>query len=231
MWCELEQGNFFDEYRIEGRDESNEIYLELAAEQLSQALKSAQTAQVVKIKLTKKHVPCLTTEIVLPSLAGRSRSVTHDIPVGVVPQRVWPEYQEPTMLAHDVSICLPPIRLLKSVVERLKNMDSCFVLAANCKGALTLQVETDVVSVTTHFKDLENPVVDVSDVDTSAAGGQDPDQMVEVRLDIKRFLQFISAQQGIPEKVICNLAGRQGVQLFVLLDSVHIQYFLPGLMR
>ncbi|XP_062513568.1 checkpoint protein HUS1-like [Corticium candelabrum] len=231
VWCELEQGNFFDDYRIEGKDETNEIYIEMAADQLFQALKSAQTAQVVKIKLTKKHVPCLTTEIVVPSLASRSRSITHDIPVGIVPQRLWSEYQEPTMLPHDVSICLPHLRLLKSVVERLKNMDSCLILAANGKGSLTLQVETDVVSVTTHFKDLENPVVEGSEGNGQTVGRQDAEQSVEVRLDIKRFLQFIAAQQGTPEKVICNFAGRRGVQLFVLLDNVHIQYFLPGVMR
>ena len=227
----MEQGNIFDDYKIEGNDGSNQIYVEMAAEQLSQALKSAQTAQIVKIKLTKKHVACLTTEIVLPSLAGRSRSVTHDIPVGIISQRLWPEYQEPTMLPHDVSICLPPLRLLKSVIERLKNMDGCLILTANSKGSLTLQVETDVVSVTTYFKDLENPVVEGSDSGmTAGGGGQDPEQRVEVRLDIRRFLQFIAAQ-GTPEKVICNLAGRRGIQLFVLMDSVHIQYFLPGLMR
>jgi HUS1 checkpoint protein len=227
----MEQGNIFDDYRIEGNGDSNQIYIELTAEQLSQALKSAQTAQIVKIKLTKKHVACLTTEIVLPSLAGRSRSVTHDIPVGIIPQHLWPEYQEPTMLSHDISICLPPLRLLKSVVERLKNMDGCLILAANSKGSLTLQIETDVVSVTTYFKDLENPTVEGSGCNMTAGGeDRDPEQYAQVRLDIKQFLQFIAAQ-GTPERVICNLAGRRGIQLFVLMDSVHIQYFIPGLMR
>ncbi len=58
----------FDEYRIEGKDESNEIYLELNIEQLSRAIKSALTAQVLKIKLTKKQGPCLTLEILLVRL-------------------------------------------------------------------------------------------------------------------------------------------------------------------
>lgn len=62
------QGNFFDEYRIEGRDESNQILLELVAEQLSRALRSALTAQSVKLKLTNKHSPCLTIEVVVVSV-------------------------------------------------------------------------------------------------------------------------------------------------------------------
>ena len=57
------QSNIFDDYRIEGKDERNEIYLEVNMEQLSRALKSTLNAQVVKIKLTKKHGACLTVEV------------------------------------------------------------------------------------------------------------------------------------------------------------------------
>jgi HUS1 checkpoint protein len=62
------QGNIFDEYRIEGVDESNNIYLELMLENLSRAMRSAGNAQTVKIKLTKKHTPCLTFDITLVRL-------------------------------------------------------------------------------------------------------------------------------------------------------------------
>ena len=58
------QSNLFDEYRIEGKDERNEIYLEVNMEQLSRALRSSLAAQLVKIKLTKKQGACLTVEIV-----------------------------------------------------------------------------------------------------------------------------------------------------------------------
>ena len=60
----LLQSNIFDEYRIEGKDERNEIYLELNMEQLSRALKSTLNAQMVKIKLTKRQGACLSVEIV-----------------------------------------------------------------------------------------------------------------------------------------------------------------------
>lgn len=62
------QGNFFDEYRIEGRDENHEIYLELNLEQLSRALRSASAAQLVKIKLTKKTGAYLTLEVTQVSI-------------------------------------------------------------------------------------------------------------------------------------------------------------------
>ena len=55
------QAKFFDEFQLEGVSaEANEICLELAPDNLSRALKTAQNAKTVKIKLTKKHCPCLT---------------------------------------------------------------------------------------------------------------------------------------------------------------------------
>lgn len=46
-------------------DEHNEIYLELSPDNLLRTLKTAQNAKSVKIKLTKKHAPCLTLEVEL----------------------------------------------------------------------------------------------------------------------------------------------------------------------
>lgn len=45
--------------------EANEIYLEITPDLLVRTLKTAQSAKSVKIKLTKKHSPCLTLEIEL----------------------------------------------------------------------------------------------------------------------------------------------------------------------
>lgn len=40
--------------------EDNEICLEVTPENLSRALKTVQNAKAVKVKLTRKHCPCLT---------------------------------------------------------------------------------------------------------------------------------------------------------------------------
>ncbi|CAI8036135.1 Checkpoint protein HUS1 [Geodia barretti] len=88
IWCELTQSNIFDEYRIEGKDDRNEIYLEISLEQLSRALRTSLTAQVVKIKLARRQGPCLSVEIAQPTLTGASRTVTHEVPVSVVPERL-----------------------------------------------------------------------------------------------------------------------------------------------
>lgn len=129
--------------------DANEICLEVAPENISRALKTAQNAKSVKIKLTKKHCPCLTLAADLvslsflfheilnmaylsieisvirwhftpskcahcclvfifscrkkPSLSSVSRVVTHDIPVDVIPRRLWHDFREPSMPDFDVS--------------------------------------------------------------------------------------------------------------------------------
>lgn len=40
--------------------ENNEICLEVVVENLARSLKTIQAAKSVKVKLTKKHCPCLT---------------------------------------------------------------------------------------------------------------------------------------------------------------------------
>ena len=44
-------------------EDANEIFLEVSPENIVRCLKSAQNAKSVKIKLTKKHSPCLTFEV------------------------------------------------------------------------------------------------------------------------------------------------------------------------
>ncbi|CAN2389676.1 Hus1-like protein, partial [Pristimantis euphronides] len=205
MWCELCQASFFDEYQMEGMTaEQNDIYLELAPENLSRALKTAQNSKSVKIKLTNKHCPCLTVAVELPSLSSTSRIVTHDIPVSVIPRKLWNDFKEPTVPDFDVSIYLPVIKSMKSVVERMKNLGNSIVIEANRNGEINLKIETDLVSVSTHFKDLGNPPWVSDESSQSNTQEKDPNIMSQARVDIKKLLQFFSGQQVNPNKAICS---------------------------
>ncbi|XP_029786604.1 checkpoint protein HUS1 [Suricata suricatta] len=125
MWCELDQENFFSEFQMEGVSaENNEIYLELTAENLSRALKTAQNARALKVKLTNKHFPCLTVSLELISASSSSRIVTHDIPIKIIPRRLWKDFQEPAIPDADVSIYLPVLKTMKSIVEKMKNISN-----------------------------------------------------------------------------------------------------------
>uniref|UniRef100_A0A8D0EJQ6 Checkpoint protein n=1 Tax=Strix occidentalis caurina TaxID=311401 RepID=A0A8D0EJQ6_STROC len=224
MWCELCQGNFFDEFQMEGvAAEHNEIYLELVPENLARALKTAQSAKAVKIKLTNKHCPCLRVAVELPSLSSSSRIVTHDIPVGVIPRRLWNDFREPSVPDFDVSIYLPVLKTMKSVVERMKNLSNSIVIEANLNGEMNLKIETDLVSVTTHFKDLGNPPW------SNSAQDRDLESMAEARIDIKKLQQLLAGQQVNPTKALCNIVSKRIVHFILLHEDVSLQYFIPAL--
>ncbi|XP_055277028.1 checkpoint protein HUS1 isoform X5 [Moschus berezovskii] len=201
MWCELEQEDFFSEFQMEGVSaENNEIYLELTSENLSRALKTAQNARTLKIKLTNKHFPCLTVSIELQlSVSSSSRVVTHDIPVKVIPRKLWKDLQEPTIPDADVSIYLPVLKTMKSVVEKMKNISNHLIIEANLNGELNLKIETELVCVTTHFKDLGNPPL----ASKNASQDRNSEQMAEVHIDIRKLLQFLAGQQVNPTKATC----------------------------
>ena len=57
-------------------------------------------------------------------------------------------------LPQQVSVQLPQLRLVKNIVERMKNLASMATFHVTSQGSLTLTVETDTVSVTSHFEDL-----------------------------------------------------------------------------
>ncbi|XP_063306697.1 checkpoint protein HUS1 isoform X5 [Pelobates fuscus] len=189
MWCELNQDNFFDEYQLEGVSaEQNEIFLELIPENVSRALKMAQNAKSVKMKLKNKHCPCLTVAVEL------------------------------------VSIYLPTLKIMKNVVERMKNLSNFMVIEANRIGEFNLKIETDLVSVSTHFKDLRNPPW-VSDT----LPERDSVHMVEARVDIRKLLQFLAGQQVNPTKAICNIVHKRMIHFLLLHEDVSLQYFIPAM--
>ncbi|XP_056100534.1 checkpoint protein HUS1 isoform X3 [Rhinichthys klamathensis goyatoka] len=204
MWCELAQVNFFDEFQLEGVSaDANEIFLELAPENLSRALKTAQNARSVKIKLTKKNCPCLTLAAELPSLSGVSRVVTHDIPVDVIPRRLWHDFREPQMPDYDV-------------------------MEANMNGEMNLKIETDLVSVTTHFKELGNPPWGEDGSQSTSASHRDSEVMAQTRLDIRKLQQFLTGQQVNPSKAMCNIVHNRILHLIFLHEDVSLQYFIPA---
>ncbi|XP_032546570.1 checkpoint protein HUS1 isoform X6 [Chiroxiphia lanceolata] len=168
-------------------------------------------------------------ELCQPSLSSSSRIVTHDIPVGVIPRRIWNDFREPTMPDFDVSIYLPVLKTMKSVVERMKNLSNFIVIEANLSGEMNLKIETDLVSVTTHFKDLGNPPWASEDGCQSSVQGRDLESVAEARIDIKKLQQLLAGQQVNPTKALCNIVSKRIVHFILLHEDVSLQYFIPAL--
>ncbi len=84
-------------------------------------------------------------------------TVNHDIPINLLGPLQVAAFVEPTLPDPEVYIMMPPLKLLRSVVDHMKNLDDYLTMQANMAGELTLKVETDMVSVATFYRNLEHP--------------------------------------------------------------------------
>uniref|UniRef100_A0A8D2DDJ1 Checkpoint protein n=1 Tax=Sciurus vulgaris TaxID=55149 RepID=A0A8D2DDJ1_SCIVU len=170
MWCELEQENFFSEFQMESvMAKNNEIYLELITENLSRALKTAQNARTLKIKL-----------------------------INTLPY-------------------LPVLKTMRSVVEKMKN-SSHLVIEANLNGELNLKIETELVCVTTHFKDLGNPSL----ASENTSQDRNPEEMAGMHIDTRKLLRFFAGEQVNPTKSLCNIVNNRIVHFDLLHEDVSL---------
>ncbi|CAG2247948.1 HUS1 [Mytilus edulis] len=200
IWCELPQGHFFDEYAMEG---------------------VSKEANEIYLEVAPDNIP---------TLSSHSRTVVHDVPVSVIPRRLWEDYEEPELPHFDVSIAMPQMKLLKNMIDKMKNLSNHMVLSANQNGEMKLSVETDMAAVSTHFRDLINPsTLDQvpSSHDSSPERVKDPTEFSKARIDIRKFAQFLSGQLVNPTKVICNIVHNKVVHFLLLNEDVSLQYFMP----
>jgi HUS1 checkpoint protein len=155
-WCELPVSFYFKEYNVVGvNEEYNEIYLEFSTALLARSVSPLkQSVKSLKIKLTNKDSPCLTLEMELASGNIESRQCVHDIPVEVISRKHWNDYEEPRFNDFHVSIEMPNLKTIKTIVERMRNMSHSLIVSATKDGRLTLQIKTNIVTLSAHFPDL-----------------------------------------------------------------------------
>ncbi|PRD28845.1 UNVERIFIED_CONTAM: Checkpoint protein HUS1 [Trichonephila clavipes] len=91
---------------------------------------------------------------------------------------------------------MPSLKIVRSVVERMKNIGTFMTMFASSDGEIDLRCETDTVTITTHFKDLNLTSVSAHTTDKLKA---------ECRIDLRKFNQFLFGQQINPAKVVCKL--------------------------
>jgi len=236
VWCEMDQENYFNEYNIEGvSPEQNEIYLELVPEKLYKTLTGLKSSTVpvksLKMKLTKKNdVACLTFEVEV-AVTALSRTIVHDIPVQVVPRKVWADYQEPPMPQFDVSICLPELKKLRHLTDRYKTLGQAVTVTASKQGKLSLKVESDEGVFSTHYPDLRVPVFRDDTLPWRRPDSQavtDPNHSASVRVDLKRLSQFLAGEQLQPKRAIANIVESEVLHMFFVHDDLLVQYFVPA---
>lgn len=126
----------------------------------------------------------------------------------------------PSLLEADIHFVFSLLLfLLKTKILNLQ------IIEANLNGELNLKIETELVCITTHFKDLGNPPL--ASENTSQDGNSE--QMAEVQIDIRKLLQFLAGQQVNPTKATCNIVSNKIVHFDLLHEDASLQYFIPAL--
>lgn len=167
----LKRVDWFESYRIESHN-SNQIGLELDMRNLSRALRSASSADVIVIKLTKKGVPVLAFEI-MTALGP----IKQEIPVMVLSAARLAEFQEPQHTKCK-GVALPPLVKLHAMIERMKALSQTLTIRINFAASsggggtrgqqqdccrLKMKVGTDMVGVSTTYTGLSAASYDVDD--------------------------------------------------------------------
>ncbi|GJN90449.1 hypothetical protein Rhopal_003460-T1 [Rhodotorula paludigena] len=194
----------------------NEIYLEVTTDALAKALRSASGATQVTIKLAKKggvdnsgtgegSYPVLSLAIESSSRLGKRLEITQDVAVRVKKAADIELLKEPLSgNAIQVILLLPPLQLLRTVVERLKTVSPYLTLSANNAGELRIRAEADEANVETEWRGLKKPSMGAEDV---AAQHEDPRQFFSVTLEAKSLLKFLASYTVATTSIFCLCAS------------------------
>eukprot|EP01126_Amoeba_proteus_P041046 TRINITY_DN4404_c0_g1_i6.p1 TRINITY_DN4404_c0_g1~~TRINITY_DN4404_c0_g1_i6.p1 ORF type:complete len:155 (-),score=28.98 TRINITY_DN4404_c0_g1_i6:145-609(-) len=150
--------------------------------------------------------------------------ISQDIPIQIISPSQLAAFTEPALPEPEVCIMMPPLKGLKNVIERMKNVDDFLIIQANMAGELTFKVQTDLVSIATFYRKLNHPHIEGKDPPKV-----NPDKSATVKVDIKKFSRFMYSYQVHPHNVICCIVEETALVLHVLLDDLFITYYIPVL--
>jgi len=221
VWSGINAASLFEDYKIESLN-NNEIAFEINLDHLSRALKSGQYAQEIVVKLTKKNgVPFLSLAI---DQGSQQMTIIQDVPIVLLSAQQLAQYTEPQLPDPEVHIMMPPLKLLRHVIDKMKNVSDFVSIEANMAGKMTFKVETEMVTIHTNYENLEHP-----QIEGRSPPRVNPDQKAEVKVDIKKFAKFLYSYQVGPTNVICCIVEGRAIVLHVLLDDLYLTYYVPVL--
>eukprot|EP01126_Amoeba_proteus_P041044 TRINITY_DN4404_c0_g1_i2.p1 TRINITY_DN4404_c0_g1~~TRINITY_DN4404_c0_g1_i2.p1 ORF type:complete len:223 (-),score=33.44 TRINITY_DN4404_c0_g1_i2:347-970(-) len=155
VWSGMNAASIFSEYKIYSKNQ-DEISFNVNLENLIRGLKSGQSAQEVRIQLTKKGgTAYLSMSIeVNPT---KSMIISQDIPIQIISPSQLAAFTEPALPEPEVCIMMPPLKGLKNVIERMKNVDDFLIIQANMAGELTFKVRPDRLGINSNILQKTQP--------------------------------------------------------------------------
>ncbi|RKP07937.1 checkpoint protein Hus1/Mec3 [Thamnocephalis sphaerospora] len=236
VWSQLSATAFLSMYRINSAHH-DEIYLELRAENLHRALRSAKGALECIVRLAKRgQAPVLSFHIVHQSRAGLRQELTQDVPVRVIPPQQMETIREPMVPEPQVYIMLPQLQSMRAYAEKMRALTDHLYIGANMRGRFSLRCETDGVEMQTSWANLINPELDrPSSQSTVASASTQPrnlDTLVEARVGIKDLIKFLYSYYVEPTNVVCCIIQDHALVLYVYMgrssnEQGSLTYYIP----
>eukprot|EP01135_Chromosphaera_perkinsii_P004362 Nk52_evm13s279 gene=Nk52_evmTU13s279 len=241
VWSEISCSVLFCDYILESKHPDNEILLEIG--QLGvflRAMKSAALADMVVIKLTKKNSrPHLSVKIIMEGNGGPGDGnlidVVQNVPVALLKNEFSDLFKEPSLPAPEVNVYLPGIKVLKSIVDRMKSLSFQMQVMADSGGNLSLRVHTDQATVNTYFRDLESPKLNLEDNSINGVeneeGGMNtcPGRHCSVWIDSRKLSVFLGGNMLDATNVIASFVPNKVLLLLVLQEHVSLTYCIPAI--
>ena len=155
--------------------------------------------------------------------------------VHVIPKRNWVTDADCQNPRYDVSLWLPPIRTLKNVVDKMKNMSQHVILIAEKfndeLACLKLNVENEFVSITTTFNDLRRPDLGpeaLRDDDERDDDDVRDNSVVAVRIDVKKLVSFLASIQFPIDTICASFKDAEAAHLRIAENDFLFQFRIPA---
>ncbi|EIM24119.1 hypothetical protein WALSEDRAFT_59100 [Wallemia mellicola CBS 633.66] len=153
-WLQVSVDTLFTAYRCESSN-NNEVHIEVSMEQLYRAIKSAHETDDVLLRLMKKGaIPTLNLSISTLSHYNSRFTIEQDVPCRPQKQIYVDTFDQPAIPERNVTVQLPSIPKLKTVLEKLRILDNYVTIRANWEGKLEFSILNDQVGVRTTFEKL-----------------------------------------------------------------------------
>lgn len=229
VWIAIDANQYFPEYTVEGVDaDQPHIMLAVSPANLSRALGKLRTnASNCKLKLIKIQFSCLRIEAdVVSQTSDQTRRMVDDVPVRLIPRVEWDLYSLPTVPSCKLVLNVPSMRLLRGLIDKMKNLSPTITLYLTSAGEINLVCETEQATLTTRYKNLEPKVINPTTTQDKAS------ETVEAScsVDCKKCSLFFSSLQVPTGELFCGIDDdrlihmevnvRQGVAIHSILPAV-----------
>lgn len=228
VWVEIDPKQYFAEYTMQGVDSENDPYivLNIPTMNLGTSLSLLRNNPCYcKLKLTNLQFPCLTVDIdATAKSSDKSRRAMHHVPVDVIPRCDWPHFAVPTIPSCKLVLNVPFNRLIRGLIDKIKNLSPTIIFYATSAGELNLVAETDMATITTRYQNLELRTMNPSESDKNK-------EQIEAScsVDCKKTALFFSALQIPSTELSYGIADDRLIHLEVnVREGITIHSKLPA---